>query len=368
MIRNVKGKQDAIRLLNVVTSVDLGGVSTLLLGYYKNMDMSGLCIDIVAIDKGCEQMFACEFEALGCNVYYMPKNYIKRLFFFIRLLHVRKYAIIHSHMDIASAGYLAIAKLMGVRKRIAHAHMAFWNKNRWYHNLLRKILNSACTDRWGCSKDAIYDLFKEKANVKPYLLKNAIDLSDFTFNKDIRNEYRREFGIDNKYVLGFVGRLSYQKDPLFVLDILADVLKKRNDAVLLVCGTGEMETDFIEYAQEKGVVDHVILLGQRKDVNKIMMAMDCLLVPSLWEGLGIVLIEAQAVSLQCVASDEGIPKETDITPYVDYISRRQPSSVWAEHVLNIAFSLLRKEMVDEITEKGYNIAVQGPRLRDKYIE
>lgn len=356
-----------INILNVVTSIDLGGVSTLLLSYYSHMDLTGLKIDIVAINKGKKQMFAEDFRKLGCNVYYMPKNYFHRFFFFINLIYRNNYQVIHSHMDLASAGYLCIAKIMGIKKRIAHAHMAFWNKNKWYHRFLKIILNNVCTDRWGCSIDALKDLFGNKYNEKSLILKDAIDLTNFTYNEEIRDSYRNLLKIKNSFVVGFVGRLSVQKNPLFVLNIFSEILHMVNNAVLLVCGSGEMYDEFMRRAEEIGVKKSIIYLGQRKDVGNLMMSMDCLLVPSVWEGLGIVLIEAQATSLQCIASDEGIPKETHISNYVHYLSRHLSPREWADYIVEKMPSLPRKNMNVEVTAHGYNIEKQAFFLRNSYL-
>lgn len=353
-----------ISVLNIVTSIHVGGVSTLLLEYLKRSDLSNNQIDILAIDLGYSQLFENDFKKIGVNVYYMPKSYFKRLFFLFKFLIHRKYDIVHSHIELASAIYLFIAYLCGVKRRIAHAHMAFLSYSSIKDKCLQFLLNQVATDKCGCTRDAILNLFGNDKN--SYVLRNAINTSVFQYNQIYRDEIRNKLGVSSKFVIGFVGRFTSQKAPLRLLDILQKSIKYRNDVVLVTVGDGELFDEFVAKTKDLNLECNVINEGKQKDVFKYMSAFDCLLLPSLYEGLGIVLIEAQAASLHCVTTEEFVPKDTNITPYISYVSWNADDSQWAKAIFENTDTLERKDMTSEIIEAGYDIESEAHSLFDFY--
>ena len=167
------------------------------------------------------------------------------------------------------------------------------------------------------------------------VLKNAIDSQNFIADADTRNEIRKELGLKDKFVVGHVGRLHPQKNHDFLIDVFAELKKKKPDAELILVGTGPLEEKVKSKVVEKGLSDCVHFLGNRKDMNRIYQAMDVFVFPSLFEGLGIVAIEAQAAGVPIVCS-EGLPPETDITPIYRKLLLSDGAEKWANAALEMA--------------------------------
>lgn len=355
-----------MKILHLVTSIDSGGVSTLLHNYCKNIDRSILKFEIAAIDKGHKQVFHEAFEALGVKIFYMPKNYMKRLIFIFNLIYHGKYDIVHCHIELPSAIYLTIAKILGVKIRIAHAHMAFLDYSSINNRILQTLLNHVATNRWGCSKEALTGLFGKKHGEKGTIIYNAIDVEKYSFSENIREEYRIKRSLEDKYVVGFIGRLTHQKNIFYLLNIFNELQRIKSNAVLLIVGSGEQEQQFIAKIKELNLEKKVHLLGVRHDVNYLMMAMDVLLLPSRWEGLGIVLIEAQAAALKCIASTK-VPKSTRISPYIHYQSIGAAPRVWVDEIKRNCENYFRQPINEIIASNHYNITEEAHRLSEKYI-
>lgn len=355
-----------MRILHIVTSIDTGGVSTMLFNYYKYMDRETFHFDIVAIERKHIHKFHELFEELGAQVHYMPKNYIKRLMYVCNLIRNGNYDVIHSHIELPSAVYLSIAKIFGIRIRIAHAHMAFLSYKSLNSQIMRYILNKVATHRWGCSHDALIGLFGYKYGEKSTVIYNAIDIKKYSFDKKKRKLLRKDLLIEDKYVVGFIGRLTYPKNIFYLLDIFYELQRINKDAVLLVAGTGELEKDFLSKIKELDIVDKVIILGVRDDVNNLMMAMDILLLPSRWEGLGIVLIEAQAAALKCFASTK-VPQATNLSDYITYMSINLSAKEWADAINRENIEYYRSDMSNVIANKRYDISKEAMFLSNMYI-
>lgn len=360
-------KNRPINILHIVTSIDVGGVSTLLLSYYKKMDHKKIHFDIVAIDRNKKQLFENDFRSIDAGVYYMPKNYIKRILFLCKLIQKKKYLIIHSHIELASAIYLLIALIFGVKNRIAHAHMAFKKYDTFFQKILRIILINVSTYKMGCSQDALINLFGK--NNQGCVLYNAIDINKFSYSPIIRTEYRQQFKLNDNFVLGFVGRFTEQKNVFFLLEIFKSFISKFPNAILLMVGDGELREAFFEKAKQYNLINNILYLGARQDVNKLMMAMDVLLLPSKWEGLGIVLIESQTAALKCIASKETIPYyDTNISEYICYCSIKSQANVWSELIEKECMNYKRKKIDGKIREHHYDIIKEAEWLTNFYIK
>lgn len=358
-------KNNAIKVLHIVTGIDVSGVGTFLLSYYSKMDHANVHFDIVAIDKGREQLLEHRFTELGANIYYMPKPYSKRLVYLWRLLKDNKYDIVHSHIELASAVYLGLALLSGVKIRIAHAHMAFVDYSSFGQHSIRYLLNHVVTSRMGCSTDAINNLFG--IGYKGIVIHNAIDIPHFSYNEEVRTKYRKELAIEDKYVVGFVGRLTYQKNIFYMLDIFNSFAKSHENAVLLIVGDGELKEAFFEKIDNLGIKQKIIYLGARNDVNNLMMAIDVMLLPSRWEGLGIVLIEAQAAGLKCITSKGTVPyNDTNISTYIHYCSIKASTNDWVNIIENDCVDYKKQAIDDVIRNHHYDINIEASRLADIY--
>ena len=209
----------------------------------------------------------------------------------------------------------------------------------------------------------------KKMNI--HYLNNGIDTSKFLFNMQHRISIREEFGIQDKFVLGTIGRLSPEKNHMFMVDVLVEMLKIRDDAVLLIVGglseTHEEYTRHIKlYVEEKGMKNKVIFTGERHDAYRIFNAIDAYLFPSLWEGLGIAAVEAQANGLQVFASNH-VPEEVNLTEHIQYLALESGAEEWVKKIVGYNYSNSRKDSCKEIRKRGYDIRDSAKELQEIYI-
>lgn len=344
-----------------------GGVESFLMAYYRKLNTSKIQFDFLC--NNATVAYEQEIERLGGKVFKIcarsqnPSLYKKQLDEFFKK-HADQYCAIWVNVcSLANIDYLKYAKKYGIRIRIIHSHNA-QNMDSALRGVLHKInrlfIHRYATHFWACTQLAA-DFFynsKIKASENFREVKNAIDVSAFSFNSEARDELRRELSVENCLVFGNVGRLHFQKNQSFLLDVFAELSKKRSDARLLLVGGGEDEFCLKEKADKLGLSDKVLFLGVRSDVCRLMSALDVFLLPSKFEGLGIVLIEAQASGLLCFASAEVIPADAGVTSLLNFISLSKSPSDWADEILSKCKNLSRPDTLSEITEAGYNIDTQ----------
>ena len=234
-----------------------------------------------------------------------------------------------------------------------------------HYKLFRLLLNSFATLRLACSEDAGDHLFGKH----PYtILHNAIDAEKYAFNEDKRKWKRNELGIEDKYVVGVVGRLSYQKNPQFTVEIFEKIHEKRPDSVLLFVGQGEFEAEVHELVNKKGLGEDVFFLGLRTDVPELLQAMDVFVLPSRFEGLGIVYVEAQAAGLKTFATAKVVPQEACISDTLfTYLPKDASAKQWAEAIL-VANTDYRVNTLSLIQSSGYDISIERQQLYNKYMD
>ena len=294
----------------------------------------------------------CDILKKGYDVVHLHTSYWKRLL--IEELAVQYQVpkiIVHSHstfVDIQDAE---------ARKKAEELHFA----------LRKKFDMSLATDFCACSKDAADWLFGDNIpRSRIRILRNAIDVERYLFHAQIRADMRSRLGLDGKFVIGHVGRFSYQKNHEFLVDVFHDVCKEMPHAVLMLIGEGPLENPIHEKAARLGLSEKILFMGQREDVPDLLQVMDMFCLPSRFEGLGIVLIEAQAAGLPCLISDI-MPDEGAITNLVT----RLPLEVdpWREYILRSAQeSSERPNMLEPVTAAGYNIRYQIKELEQMYSE
>lgn len=198
------------------------------------------------------------------------------------------------------------------------------------------------------------------------VLNNAIDTDLYAYNKEKADKVKKEFGIENKFVVGHVGRFNPQKNHEFLIDVFNEIQKVKEDSVLMLVGDGDLRPEIEKKVRDLGLSDKVIFTGVRSDVNDLMQGMDVFLFPSLYEGLGIVLIEAQAAGLKCIISDN-IPKDGVLTDDVTCISLTQSPIVWANEILK--YQEYKRANNKEIIKKAnYDIKNNAKKLEQFYIE
>jgi len=295
------------------------GVETVIMNYYRHLDHSKVQFDFIC-DEDSTRIPYDEIKKLGGRVFLVPKyqNLPKYLKALEKLFKESQYCIVHSNLSTLSVFPLSVAKKVGVPIRIAHSHSTS-NPKEWKRNLIKNILRPFskryATDYFACSEVAGRYLFGNKAfdrgEVK--IIHNAIDIDKFKFDEVARKKLRKEFGIkDSTIVIGHVGRFVQQKNHTFLVDVFKEYHKKNPDSKLLLVGSGPLEDKIKKKVEKLGLKDSVLFLGQRDDINKLYSAMDVFCLPSLYEGLPVVGVEAQAAGLPCVFSDK-ITNDTVIT-------------------------------------------------------
>ncbi len=365
---------EPIRILHENVELNPGGIESLLMNIYRNIDREKVQFDFL-LHRPYEGCYEKEVLEMGGKIYKTPafnpfkmrrfNNSIEKV-----LREHPEYKVIHAHSEL-NYWPLKIAKKVGLPTRIAHSHNAKTVVNlKYFFFLYEKIfIKKYCTDMFMCSTPAGVWTFGEKAvkSNKAVFIKNGIEVDKYRYNESIRNDVRKEFGLDNKFVIGHVGRFMQQKNHDFLLDIFKSIHDKRQDSVLVLIGDGRLMDDVKNKINELGLTDSVIILGHRSDVNRLMQGFDLFLLPSLWEGLPVTGIEAQSAGLPIIMSDV-ITKEVNVTGNIDYISLNSSAEFWADSVLNKFSTFERKDTSQQVIDSGFDIKTTAKWLEDFYLK
>ncbi len=288
-------------------------------------------------------------ETLEVNRVSNRKNVFKYIKDLVALIKDKDFDAVYIHGNSALILVDAIpAKIVGLKQIITHCHNTK-SKFPLIHYVFKPFLNLIVTDKIACS-----DLAAKWLYYKDYkVVLNGVKTEKFKFDADVRNKYRKELGLENNFVVGHVGRFNIQKNHDFLIDVFNEVVKLDSSAMLLLVGKGELKNEIEHKVREKKLEKNVIFLGNRDDVNCLMQAMDVFLFPSLWEGLGIVAIEAQVSGLPVVVSDV-VPDELEITNSIYWLSLKDSPQKWAESLIKTknqkrfdASELVAKKNMDE---------------------
>lgn len=371
---DVMKKEEPIRVAHIIGKWLGGGVESVVMNYYRHIDRTKIQFDFLCDEDSTNIPYE-EIEQLGGRVILIPPyqkvfKYQKEL---IRIFKENNYKIVHSHINTLSVFPLRAAKKAGVKVRIAHSHSTT-NKKEWKKNLLKQVLRTFskvyATDYMCCSELAGRWLFGDKAydSVKVYLLNNAIDLDKFKYNESLRKEKRKELGIgEDTLVIGHIGRFVAQKNHTFLIDIFNEVHKKNSNSLLLLVGQGPLKEEIKNKVKELKLDDSVRFLGQRNDANELYQAFDVFCLPSLYEGLPVVGVEAQASGLLCILSG-AMTKETKVLESTKFNSLENNSLNWAELILNSVESYKRSNTFEKMTESKFNIDVEVKNLENYYLK
>lgn len=348
----------------------MGGIESFLMNYYRHFDRNQLQCDFLCNT----QIVAYEEEIIrqGGKVYRIParrdgaRQYKKALKAFFTE-HANEYdAIWENVCSLANIDYLIYAKKYGIPCRIIHSHSSrnMDSKLRGkLHSFNKIFLPLFATEFWACSESAAEWFYQKKIiREKIRYINNAVDTNQFIYSEEKRKSKRLELGINNKFVVGNVGRFHFEKNQLFLLDVFVAIAKKR-DALLLLIGTGEEEEKILSKIKSLGIEDKVKILKNRRDIPELLQAMDVFVLPSLFEGVSVSAIEAQAAGLPVYLSLEGISEEVNVTRNAVRISLSDKPDVWAERILNDSKTFVRKDTSYNIKAAGYDIDVEAQKLQ-----
>ena len=364
-----------IRVLHSVSNMARAGIETMLMNYYHKIDKSQIQFDFLAnkpvpgeYDEEIRSMGGRVFVSPGLNPLHFPKyrRYVAQL-----VANNPDIRIVHAHNE--AMGYYALrsARDAGMQVRIAHAHNTQIIRDYKYplKILCKQLLPGAATDYWSCGRDAgIYYYGKKRWYASGFLLRNAIDTEKFAFRPETRCRLRQEHKLGDSFVIGHVGRFNLQKNHTRLIDIFASVAAADPKARLVLIGVGELEQPVLEKVRAMGLVEKVLFLGQMANVNEWYQAMDCFVLPSLFEGLPVVGVEAQAAGLPCFFSD-CVTDEILLSNGSRRISLKADDAQWAKEILAARqISTDRAQGWDVIRKAGYDIHTEARRLQEKYLE
>ncbi|MDH7446573.1 glycosyltransferase family 1 protein [Aquimarina sp. 2201CG14-23] len=371
------------RVLQVFTIMNRGGSESMIMNYYRKIDRNKVQFDFL-VHRTEKAVFDDEIEKLGGKIYRFnpinplaPTSYYNELRAFFK--NHPEYNIVHAHLNTFSCFPLKIAKEFNIPVRIAHAHIAMDTLNlasvlRQKESLkdvvkqiiklqLRKKIHKYPTHYFSCGDKAGKWLFGTNSTFQT--MNNAIDTDAFRYDPEIANTYKKEFNIDKELVIGHVGRFDSQKNHSFLLKIFASLVELKPKSRLLLIGDGHFRSTIEQEARKLLIADKIEFLGVRSDVPALFQVMDVFVFPSLYEGLPVTLIEAQAAGLQVFASDT-ITEEVRLTNLIEFISLQESPEFWAKKI-DAAQNITKKDTKHLIVQGAYDIIDNAKKTQEFYL-
>lgn len=365
-----------MRVLQVGLSFNPGGIESFVMNYYRRLVKQGIQFDFICMYG--HLAYEDEIRRLGGKIFNVPnvkKNPVAFVKGFQKILLTGEYEIVHVNMlSAANILPLKIAHQMRIRKVIAHSH------NTLTPGMVRKIMHSLNQKKivkyanvyWACSGEAGNWLFgRWVPREKVQIICNAIEAEAYSFSEEVRVQCRKELGISSDmFVILHVGRLESQKNHMFLLDIFEKFLHREPNSVLLLAGDGKLREAVFQKAVQKHIENQVIFLGVRNDVEKLYSAADLFCFPSLFEGLGLTAVEAQANGLDCIFSDR-IPREAIFAPNIKINSLADLPDKWADSICQMKDGPKRKEeqnseRLELVKKSGFDIKEQAEKMECLY--
>ncbi len=363
-----------IKVLHVTGTMNLGGQETFIMNFFRNIDRANVKFDFLCLGNG-KYHFAEEISALGGEIFHLKKTIFDRIPLYKlftrksltkRFLHCHKYDVVHIHTANAISYLMAKGALeAGVRKVIVHSHNTS-SYGSGIHKFYKKRLSALNIVKVACSRQAAEWLFEPPySQVK--VIYNAFDLGKFAFDAKKRIELRDAYGIKEMLAFGHVGRIDKQKNQKFLIDLMCEYIKINNQAILFLVGKGDQRKKLEKYAKNLNIEGKIVFLGIKPDVSDLYNMFDVFLFPSLFEGLGIVSVEAQANALPVVQSP-GVPRLSVISDKVLYNEINKSSVLaWIESIHQLVKND-RKSFTPTENYGNYNIFSQVKELLAIYEE
>lgn len=370
-----------VKVLYFVDRMLRGGIQSLVIDWVSRFDKEKIHVDFLLLDDGKKYELEETLKELGCEVYKLEGMWLRKPLDYIKYNKLlddffskhNDYKVVHLHSTSKNYPVLKYAKKYNIPIRISHSHNIDFQTNnplkKIIGNCLKPLLIKYSTDFYACSKIAGEWLFGKKiVNTEQFkIIHNAIDYKKFQYNESIRKKIREELNLnENTIVLGNVARFEKQKNHEFLVDIFYEYQKKHKEAKLLLIGTGSLENVIKEKTKNLNIQDKVIFAGFKTNVNEYMQAMDYFVFPSLFEGLGLVLIEAQASGLQCFTSKDVVPNEVKASESLEFIPLSLTAKEWSD-IINTK-SVKRHNNLEEIKKNGYFIEDVVNLLSQTYLK
>ena len=357
-----------IRVLHYVGIMNRGGMETFIMNLYRKIDRGKIQFDF-AVHGDCAGDFEEEIRSLGGAIYFFPhmrKNPLKyrkawRSFW---KSNKDRYTAFHMHTNsLANVIALEEAAKADIPIRIIHSHSSMSNKGRlqrlndYLHRLHQKKLPQLATHLFACSDKAAEWLFggMQYQNLKVLQVNNGVDTEKFKFNEKKRDDIRRFLGLNDKKVIGHIGAFLPVKNHRFIIDVVEQAYKKDSSVRCMLIGEGALTDEIKETVRQKGLESVVVFMGVRDNVHELLSAMDVFLMPSLYEGLPVSLVEVQANGLPALVSNT-ITKDVKLRDTLHYMSLSENAELWAKKVLDIIEKDKRDSDNRCIAERGFDIA------------
>lgn len=357
-----------IRILHVVTYMGRGGLETMLMNYYRQIDRNEVQFDFL-VHRDFEADYDKEILKLGGKIYHLPRlnpwdyRYLKKLDEFFQ--QHKEYKIVHSHLDCMAGIPLKYAKKNGIPVRIAHAHNKSQDKDFKYPLKLwmKRMIPRYATKLFACGEEAGEWMF---GGLKFNILNNAIDTKQYQYSEKVRTAYREELGLGDSLVIGHVGRFNPPKNHRFLIEIFDKLKQKNTNVKLLLVGDGDGRGKIEDLVKEKNLQEDIKFLGMRDDVYNILQAMDVFVFPSLYEGLPVTLIEAQSAGLPCIISNQ-VPLECKMSDLIHVKSLQESESAWVDEILKQS-DYKRIDTTLLVIQNGYDIRKNAEKLQKYYLK
>lgn len=390
-------KKEPIIVLHVVGRLDVGGAESRIMDLYRNIDRGKIQFHFMQ-HTADRCAFEEEVESLGGKVYHVPRFNIKNYFSYKKawedfFRNHKEIKVVHGHMTSTAAIYLPVAKKAGVEITIAHARSAGVDPGLkgYITRFLRRNLYKKCDYRFTCSRLAAEAVFgnQKQEERKALFIPNAIEADKFRYDEKVRKELRYDLGIEDKFIIGHVGRFSAMKNHQYMLHILKECIKiekekKFPETILLFLGDGELKEKIMEQAVSMGISQRVFFLGNRRNINRYYQVMDYFLLPSFYEGLPGTAVEAQASGLAGILSDT-ITKEAIVTDLIQSRSIKEDPVLWAKEIMKKSEEMVlddfsqnssvmdnnireqRQKYVGVVTQASFDIKEQADRIQNFYL-
>ena len=363
-----------IRVAIIAGVLHSGGKRNLTMEYYRHIDKTKVQYDFIC-DSDSNGIPKEEIEKLGGKVYLVPpyKHIFSHLKATYKILKDNHYQVMHAFDNTLNVFPLFVGKLAGVKVRISES-ISKGDKNEAKTKIklvLRRFSHWFATDFMANSIDCGVWQFGKKTydEGKIAIFKTVINADANAFDKVLRDETRKKFGWEDKVIYGFIGRYVEQKNPLFLIDIFNSIAKKQPNAKLVMIGFGELEKAMHEKIKEYGLQDRVEDLGRRDDIKQFYNAFDAFLLPSLYEGMPVVGIEAQCAGLPIFFS-KNITEETTASELAHYIGLNESPEVWADTIINVVNANLgkRRSYAEEVKKNGFDSHSEAMRMMKFYLD
>lgn len=365
--------KEPIRVLQIIGIVAGGGVEAVIMNYYEHIDRTKVQFDFIVHNDNKIDITQ-KVEAMGGKVYKVTPYYKNPIVFMWDIYKVIKrhhYRIVHSNMNTLSAFSLFAAWAAGAPVRILHNHSTSSpgeTKRNIMKFMLRPFARLFATHYFACSRLAGEWMYGRKMmdSGKVKIVNNALDLKKYAFNSRKREMLRKELGFTDEFVIGHVGRFMFQKNHEFLIDVFVKAYKKNPHMVLLLIGDGPLRSAMEEKVKKLGLTDHVNFLGLRNDVQNLYNVMDIFVLPSHYEGLPVVGVEAQANGLPCLFSTK-VTKETHLTHSAQFLDLSTGASKWAERIVSMKYKR-NEEVGEELRQAGFEINKEARNLANFYTK